>query len=406
MQQLSAHRSLGRSRSNCRTLASLAACAVLMAPALAQNPFGGVLWVSTDLDLPPIGGLAAQEDANVLRVQVGASPRAIIGTGHWLAALGAAPQDVDALAFRPGIAADRYDALAFSLTTGQFNVLDGDIVTFDGKGKLQVLVAESTFVLALGAPGANIDIDALAYDDEGNLYFSLEADLSSSVLGLVRDGDVLRMDGAGIVTVYKTEADVQAAMTAATGLISPINDVSGLEWVADELWVSTIGPSSVDGTVLVLSATPYLLALEADFGLGGAEIDALALVPPQAENAVMSFDFSASVPGGTVQGRIEGGAPLAPVLVACAGNAGALDLGGLGGFGALLLDPADPWLVATLNGPGPSIGKLDPQGGLSIGFSLPPGLTGGIGFAGEAGWSFQAVELAPIRVGAPVRIKL
>ncbi|TAJ17862.1 MAG: hypothetical protein EPO68_08760 [Planctomycetota bacterium] len=406
MHQLSLHRSLGRSRSNRSALASLAAGALLMAPALAQNPFTGALWVSTDLDLPPIGGLALQDDANVLRIQGGASPRTIAGPGHWQAALGAVPQDIDALAFRPGIAADRYDAAAFSLTIGELGVLDGDVVALDGHGKLQVLVAESTFVLALGAPGANIDVDALAYDDAGNLYFSLEADLTSAVLGAVKDGDVLRMDGAGIITLHKTEADVQAAMTIATGLTTAISDVSSLEWAAGELWVSTIGPSSVDGSVLVLGAAPHLLAAEADFGIGGAEIDALALVPAAAENAVLNFDFASSVPGGTIQGRIEGGAPLAPVMVVCAGNAGALDLGGFGGFGALLLDPADPWLVATLSGSGPSIGKLDAQGGLSVGFSLPPGLTGGIGFAGESGWSFQAIELAPVRVGAPARIKL
>lgn len=393
-------------RSRVRSLSRLAAAALLAGSAAAQNPFSGALWVSTDLDLPAGTALPLQDDANVLRVQVGANPRAILGTGHWQGALGAVPQDIDALAFRPGIAPDRYDALAFSLTLGELGVLDGDVVAFDGHGKLQVLVAESTFVLALGAQGANIDVDALAYDEVGNLYFSLEADLTSAVLGALKDGDVLRLDASGAVTLFKTEADVQAALTSATGLTSAISDVSGLEWVAGELWVSTIGPSSVDGSVLVLGAAPHLLAPEADFGIGGAEIDAFALVPAAAENAVMSFDFASSVPGGTLQGRIEGGAPFAPVLVACAGNAGVLDLGGLGGFGALLLDPADPWLVATLAGPGPSIGKLDAQGGLSVGFSLPPGLTGGVGFAGEAGWSFQAVELAPLRVGAPVRVKL
>lgn len=412
MHQPISNRSRVRSRIRLSALGTSAArstalAAVLLAgSAAAQGAFGGVLWVSTDLDLPAGGGLALQDDANVLRVQVGANPRTIVSPGHWQAAIGAAPQDIDALAFRPGIAPDRYDALAYSLTFGELGVLDGDVLTLDGQGKLRVLVAESTFVLALGAPGVNIDVDALAYDEAGDLYFSLEADLASATLGAVKDGDVLRMDGAGSVTLFRTEADVQAAMTAATGLTSAISDVSGLDWVAGELWVSTIGPSSVDGSVLVMSASPHLLAPELDFGIGGAELDAFALVPAAAENAVLNFDFATSVPGGTIQGRIEGGASFAPVLVVCAGNAGALDLGGLGGFGALLLDPADPWLVATLNGSGPSIGKLDAQGGLAIGFTLPPGLTGGVGFTGESGWSFQAIELAPLRVGAPARIQL
>lgn len=391
-----------------RGLALLAAfgLAASAAPVRAQAPFPGALWVSTDLDLAPIGGLPAQDDANVLRVQIGASPRAMIGTGHWQAALGVAPQDIDALAFRPGLPFDRYDGLAFSLTIGELGVLDGDIVTFGANGKLQVLVPESAFVLALGAPGANIDVDGLAFDAVGNLYYSLESDLNTAVLGPLKDGDILRMDAAGAMTRVWTEEDVQIALTTATGLTSAILDVTALEWVQGDLWVTTIGPSSVDGSVLVLGPTPYLLAAEADFGIGGAEFDALALVPAQTEPAVLSFDFAASVPGGTVKGQIQGGTPLAPVLVLCAGNAGSLDLTALPGFGSLLLDPADPWMLATLSGPGASLGKLDAAGGLSVAFQLPPGLMGGSGFAGESGWSFQALELQPLRLGAPARIRL
>jgi hypothetical protein len=388
----------------CATAAAVALCAAL--PSAAQNPFPGALWVSTEADLPALPGLAAQDDASVLRVQVGAAPRQIQGPGHWQACLGAVPGDIDALAFRPGIPADRYDAVAYSLLAGELGVLDGDVVTRSKSGTFDVLIPESAFMLAMGALGANIDLDALAFDDVGGVLYSLQSDLDTPILGPVLDGDVLRLDPSGLVTRVASEADVQVAMTTVTGSIAAIVDVVGLEWVSGTLWVTTQGPNPVDGTVLVLAAPPYLLATETEFGLGGAELDALALVPPAAQIATLGFDFTSSVPGGTIQGRIEGGVPFSPIVVLAGGGAGTYDLSSLPGFGALLLDPADPWLVAAVSIGHLSTGLLDAAGSLSVGFQLPNGLLGGSGWIGENGWTFQPFELAPLRTGAPCRILL
>ena len=108
----------------------------------------------------------------------------------------------------------------------------------------EVLVFESQITAALGRPEANIDLDAISFDDRSRLYFSLQADLTGTSVGDVADGDVLRLDGPNQVSVVFTESVVQNQFTAATGLSDSIGDVQGLEWVGGEVWVVTQAPSS------------------------------------------------------------------------------------------------------------------------------------------------------------------
>src|SRR5262249_25937671 len=144
-----------------------------------------------------------------------------------------------------------------------------------------------------------------AYDDQGRMLFSLQNDLVGSVLGTVEDGDVLRYAN-GVVTRVLSEADVQAKFTQATGLTSAILDVLSLEFVNGEVWVTTQSPSAFDGAVLSCGATPAIVIDEAAMGLGGAEIDALALARPGDETSGFVLDATDLPAGGTLHADFVG----------------------------------------------------------------------------------------------------
>jgi hypothetical protein len=379
----------------CSSLVTLAAA--------AQGPR---VVVSTTDDVPAAVGLSfAVQDGDLVAVQAGQPVAPFLAGGHFHAVTGFAPSDVDAYAHLPGSRPGSATGNVFSLLSNEAGFLDGDILIFTNGGGAGLLVSELDLATALGASGANIDIDGLAYDDSGRIVFSLTDNLPSSALGSVSDGDILRLEPAlAGVTLLLTEADVQSAFTAATGLTDAILDVQGLEWASGEVWVTVQSPSRHDGSIIALQGTPRIVADENDLGLGGAEIDALGALRPGDEIPVFHVSAELAMPGDLV--HIETfGRPGSLLFVLPAGDAGHVPFPRYTGFGAFYLSPVDPWLTAVTGlGALPRV-QLDLNGRFSADWRLPTAAVYGTGPAGELGWSFQVVDLATRAISAPFRIQ-
>ena len=305
-----------------------------------------------------------------------------------------------AAAHRPGSTPGRADSNVFSLLSNEGGFLDGDIIALAFGGGATLLVSELDVATALGSAGANIDVDALAYDDQGRILFSL-----SDPLGSVQDGDILRIEpGFAATTLVLSEADVQARFTQATGLTDPILDVLSLEWAGGSLWCSVQSPTRHDGSVLALMGTPQVVFDENTLGLGGAEIDALGTQRPGDEIPVFHMSKQEALAGDAVHVEARG-RPGAFAYVFMGGRSGHLDFRRFAGFGGLYLDPFDPWLSALRLSHALPIVRFDGAGRYAIDWNLPSGPEFGVGMAGELGWSFQLLETQPMRLSAPFRVE-
>ena len=371
-----------------------------LALALLQDP--PPLYVSTAEAVPGFEGAGLAPGA-LLRVGAGEEPRLQRGAGHWLASAGVVPAQVDALGRRPGLEPGRLDALGFSLSADAHGALDGDVLSVAPGGGLQVLVHEVELALALGVLGSDLDLDALAWDAAGRLCFSLAEDLPASSLGPVADGDVLRLEAHGGCTRPWTEAALQAEFQAATQSNSALGNLRALEIVEGAWWVVVDGADSHDGAVLLLGDGLDVIADEDALGLGGAALDALAAVELQDEPPCLRIEPAQASPGQALLATVRGGQPAHPLLVLAAGGVGWVEAEFLLGAGAFVLDPLDPWLsAATLAGH--PVQVLDLQGEASVPFQLPPDSLGGVGWAGEWGWSFQLVDLESLLLSEPFRV--
>ena len=361
-------------------------------------------YVSTTDTPPPIPGLPPLTDGDVLLVSEADEPRAVMRSGHWLAAAGLDPGDIDALARRPGSTPGTYRSLAFSTLSNVGGYQDGDILGLAEGGGLELLVAESALTQALGVPGAAIDVDACAWDPEGRLHVSLQSDLPGTVLGKVLNGDILRLEFDGTIKRVLTEVDIEEKIKLATGTAYTVGDVHGLELVSGEAWVTVQSPSGLDGGVLDCGQNPSFVLTEAGAGLGGAELDALMRVFDADLLPVVDVDRLASPAGGQVKVSFQG-QPGALQLVLWAGDDGFVSFPGAGGFGAWYLDPSDPWLGTLPGLPTLPLAPLDGAGTYEVDYDLPPA-TEGVGPGGALGWSFQTLDLVSLKVSAPVRLEL
>jgi len=100
----------------------------------------------------------------------------------------------------------------------------------------------------------------------------------------------------------------------------------------------------------------------------------------------------------------SGIAMVAVLLVLMAGNTGFIDWARYPGFGGWYLNPSDPWFVAMRTTHGRPLVGLDGAGKYAVDFRLPPGTLFGVGLGGEAGWSFQVLDLMTREVSAPFRL--
>jgi len=375
-------------------------------PATAQPspaaPEGVVVSLTSSTTLS--GTTEVIDEAALVRVEAGVAVSTKFHPGHWQGVSGDVPGDVDGLARRPGVNPSSHRAIAFTLLSDEGGFSDGDVLGLAQGSGFEVLVAETDILNELQVPGAAIDLDAIAFDDQARLIFSLQANLSGSVLGDVLDGDILRLESGGGVTRLFSEADVQASVTAVTGSTSSINDVLGVDYVAGDYWVSVQSPSAIDGSVFSIGATPSLVLDEADAGLEGAELDALMWSDPLSAIGTLRFSTHTSAPGDTVTAMFEGGLPGSPQMVLMAGNTDYFSSEGiLTGFDGLYVDLQDPWLNMFVPIP---VVRLDGNGAFTRTVVLPAGNSGGAGFDGSSGWSFQTIDLNTLELSAPFRIEL
>ena len=246
-----------------------------------------------------------------------------------------------------------------------------------------------------------VSAHAFDWDADGQLRFSLQADLAGTSVGDVSNGDVLRLEADGSVSLIFSEEVVQVAMEAASGQSGAIGDVHGLTVVGDDTWVVVQGPSAVDGVPLRLGDVPVLATDEASLGLGGAELDGVVALDPSFRRGSLAVDADLTVPGSSIVGSGAGFEPLSAVVVVATGSQAPGFPLALGGFGELWLDHMDP-VLATPVWP---VVATDASGRFSQSLQLPPGQFGGT-WQGSWGWSFQALDLTHLELSPPVRIEL
>jgi len=387
-------------RAPCARAVVVAAGALALAVPAAGQGLPPRVHVSTTSVVQPVGSPTI-DDASIVTAPGPGVPRPCFFEGHWQATIGFVPGDVDGFARRPGATPGSAASIAFSLLSNEGGFLDGDVLGLAPGGGVEVIVPESRIVAALGVPGANIDLDAIDFDSTDGLLFSLQSDLVGTTVGTVLDGDVLLLHQDDRVTVELTEADVQACFTVATGSNAAIGDVQAIECYSGEIWVAVQAPSSYDGAVLSCGGVPRILLDEAAMGLGGAELDALSEVRPGDDVPVLTFSPQAASAGSVL--RVEGYGRPSSILVGVMGGASGYQRSARPGFGAWYIDPNDPWLAAVLASP-PVYAVLDAQGRFGASWALPPVAVSGLGFGGELGWTFQALDLPNRELTAPVRV--
>jgi len=386
-----------------RGLGSIVLTCSLSLPIAAQAPR---VVVSTTDDVAPTVGLPFTVlDGDLVTVQATKPVAPFFAGGQFQATCGFIPGDIDAFTRLPGSRAGRAGSIVFSLLSNEGGFLDGDILILANGGGAALLVSELDIATALGASGVSIDVDALTYDAQGRILFSLTDNLSSSVLGPLLDGDILRLEPslAGVTLVF-SEADVQTRFTQATGLSDAILDTQALEWANGEMWVAVQSPSRHDGSIIAIGGTPHIVTDENDLGLGGAELDALGDMRPGDEVPAFHLSAEFALPGDLLHVEVRG-RPGEKLVVLMGGRFGYVPVARFAGFGAVYLDRLDPWLNALLTGRALPLITLDGAGKFSRDFHLPSGTEFGPGLAGELGWSFQLMDFDTKEFSAPVRVQ-
>ena len=385
-----------------RALCSLGFLVSLSLSAAAQSR----VVVSTTDDVSAAAGLPfSVVDGDLVTVQAGQPVAPFLAGGHFQATCGFIPSDIDAYAHLPGSRPGSAGGNVFSLLSNEGGFLDGDILIFANGGGVGLILSELDLATTLGVSGANIDVDALAYDDTGRILFSLTTDQPGTVVGDVLDGDILRLEPAlSGVTRIRSEAEVQARFTQATGMTDAILDVQALEWSGGELWVAVQSPSRHDGSIIAIEGTPHVVFDENVMGLAGAEVDALGALRPGDEIPVFHVSSELALPGDLVHIETRG-RPGAVMIVLMSGGTGFINFPRLPGFGGFYMSPVDPWLVALSSAHAFPYVTLDGAGRLSVDWRLPTSAVFGTGFAGELGWSFQLLDFSTKAISAPFRVQ-
>ncbi len=377
------------------------ACGV---PAVAGAPADGALrfFVSTTADVASAPTHPFFDDGDLILVRDGEDPRPVFQIGHWAATTGIAIGDVDAVARRPGELPGTYRSFAFSFLSDEGAVKDGDVLGINAGGGFDVLISEATIVTALGDPSANVDVDAFDWDASGRLYFSLQNDLSGTLLGVVENGDVLRLEFDGTVQRVLTELDVEQRFFDATGQAVSIGDVHGLAVENGDVWVCIQSPSDFDGGILDTGASPSFVLTEAQAGLGGAEIDAFEMVE-EGDLLPTIHMTSAEASAGASTTVFFHGDPGGVLLVLWSGASGFYPFASTPGFGAWFMDPADPWLATIPTLPALPLAPLDGTGRYQVDYTMPAAVAGP-GFTGNVGWTYQVIDVSSLELSAPFRV--
>lgn len=266
-------------------------------------------------------------DEELLRMERGdAWARLWLPIGGWNALLGDAdldgafdaPAGIDGLAWVPrGVGQPSLFDFWFSTDSDFQGWKDGDVLRVHPSGVIEAVILERDLALALGTASA-FDLDAIARDLDGRLYFSLRDGLSVSVLGAVEDGDVLIYDPvSNAVSRAWTEAEVQAWVDHAAPGAGAIGDVKGLSFDPETgaLLFLVQAPSSQDASVFSNAGGGEILRgfEEPQFGFTqSTELDALAVLSAEVlQHPILVADQVQVSPGQTFTLRVRHATPYA-----------------------------------------------------------------------------------------------
>lgn len=315
------------------------------------------------------------------------------------------PGDIDALEFvAPGAGAPVVSGVYFSLVQDQGGFHDGDILRFDPSSPagVEVFVKESELTAALQANDGNIDVDAVAFLDDGSVLFSLAEDETVGPQQVVVfDDDVLiwrpGLLGAG---VYKTGLELETIAEAALGKAISIGDVKGLEAEGGELLFTIQSPSSDDATIFSTAGGGQIALAEAAMGFASnVEADALAIVPSEPP-ASARFASPTATAGNNMSVSFEGLTPSQPFVLLLS-TASRLAGGGFAmpGWGVLALDPNEPLFLIGLANAKALAGVAGPDGSGAFFGDVPP-----------TPWPYelyaQAYDVATGGLGAPAVLEV
>lgn len=317
------------------------------------------------------------------------------------------PNDIDAIDFveTPGLPVPC--GLTFSLLADQAGFKDGDVLRFDptAPGTVQVVFSEAFLVQALEVVDGNLDVDALAFGDDGTMYFSLAEDELLGVAQVVMQDDDAAMLPPGAVKAlsFLPGTVFEAAASHALGKSVAIGDLRGLEIDGGDVLFQIQSPSDQDGSVFSTKNGGMLVAGFEEAKLGFAEnveTDALAYAPTQAF-PVLTATPTKPASGAPTTLTIRGLTPAQPFVVLAAQALAPSGVAAvLPGFGALVLDPADPLFLASLTSLPALIGVASPVGDGAF-TALAPGA-----FGTPLDVAVQIVELQTSRVSNPVVVEI
>ncbi|MBI1849579.1 MAG: hypothetical protein HYR85_04490 [Planctomycetes bacterium] len=289
--------------------------------------------------------------------------RAVLGDANGNGNFDDEPAEVDAIAFPPGLRGRPtiYDAYVSFGSTQHFTsgeeALDGDVVRLRPDGTIETIVPEAAIAAATGT--TTIDVDALAIDESGAIFFSFSENELTTDAALIAqngsatldDGDVFRLDAGAVsaALVYR-EADFIAMVSNALGrTVSSIVDVTEVEMDPDHpgqlFFVVGSTASGLEGTVFTTANGGAVASLNgvpltgSSIGFVSEEsLDGLAIVNDfgtplalEADNPQVSLSAASEVtvrvlngtPGGRV--RVLASPPRTPYLppqVATSGGIG------------------------------------------------------------------------------------
>jgi hypothetical protein len=142
-----------------------------------------------------------------------------------------APAGLDALdlvAPPPGASTTVFE-LQFSMDRDAFGFRDGDVLGIGPDTRPFLVLSEDALVQALDLADGGLDLDAMCWQEDGELWFSLRDDEDSLSLGVLEDGAILAYDprdGSG--RVIATEGEVQGWVDHARGGTAAIGDLKAL----------------------------------------------------------------------------------------------------------------------------------------------------------------------------------
>ncbi len=260
------------------------------------------------------------------------------------------PNGIDAISYKR-VPIGNFDLrnVLISSNSNSATYSDGDILRWVPLRGFVPEVSEEEIKTILQVPSSNIDIDSICWIEDGVYWLSLRDNLSGSVLGEIKDGDVFLIDTFKQSTKkIWSEDQVQAMVEHALGITSPFGDLIALATLPNGEYCFVVqSPSTHDAGIIAASNGGHLVPgwEEHDWGFQeDSEIDGLCFLPgyfPQPP--VLTTDLSWVDRGQGIRFKVRFAEPNCRLMGFRTLQRGFFP-NHLGGIGFLGLDAADPWL--------------------------------------------------------------